>query len=827
MKYILKDFKGLSNVFSTLEASSLRDGSDIVEVDELLRTISIPNASRSYIRTLATVFQSAIYSMQALYSAEADERDIQVAGMVPGKLFFCNEHGIPAGRSDTKTCWCLFNKLEKITERFSKVFSMCHVDQTSGVVSKKKNISIWWLGTEQFLYHAYIACLNFSYRPRITTFEEEITTCCSVISKCMSSKKKVEKVMNVRPGIAAEIILRFKAAGIIYSHRKKEIRQGIRRVLQYCGYNRDAGTLWLLMYKICFETVLRIESARNAMMSETNHRAPYNAVAHIARHCPYDFHVIADFFREKWRFQSIRSAPLDIQTVRKQIQNAHKTFNYVEQGGVLPAIATTHYYCRKHMRFNSHLVGTSQGNAGYLNTQSIGGNRIAVDPINGGMYCAMRQSRNPSQRVHGFSSQVNKLINDITEETIKSVGPSEVESSDKEYTSTSVEDILMKSLASSGKRMSETMDMEDEESSDSDEESDEDKIDSPSETDMIEEIEDEDLGRQGASAATALGGRDGGETGEKNPNCIPKYEKRGKRGLAKKSCAGKKLCGENMLGIIKTLGKTSYLLCPYCVRLMKYTKEKWTEIGLWCGSCLNGQRDLAKRYGIMWDEKNGRPYDYVYPRTIGPYPLYWNPVDLSCIICESRSTETRPMSFCLIYNDLVDPDELRQETQYTKSAAQPQNLYDRLSSMRSTGRLGYYPLCRKHSKPYVSMTPQSMRLSNLMYLSYRLSSALLHGDEYMAKGLEPRFSATATGDINILECMDSTALFYEATCRKRRELEQDIMENDGSEALEEFRSTIPDNDALFVHSSTSKFRKKYTSEGDTDSRLFADQLEYE
>jgi hypothetical protein len=295
--------------------------------------------------------------------------------------------------------------------------------------------------------------------------------------------------------------------------------------------------------------------------------------------------------------------------------------------------------------------------------------------------------------------------------------------------------------------------------------------------------------------------------------------KRDRRGRGKKTCKGEELSEVNMLGIIFSLGKSQYVLCPFCVHLMRYTSTKWTEIGLWCGVCLNGQRALASRYGIIWDEKNKRPLDYVYPRHIGPYPLYWNPKDLCCIICETRSTETRPMSFFLLFNDLVHPTECL-PINPGHPTSQSRRTRESLSAPFFINKVGYYPLCRKHARPYVSMTVQAMRISNLLYLNYRYASATLHGDEMMARGLSPRYATEATGDINILDCMDSTSLYYEATCRRERELRQKIASSSGDYQLELYKNSAWNNDPLFNHSSTSKYRTKYTEKGMTDRDIF-------
>ena len=54
---------------------------------------------------------------------------------------------------------------------------------------------------------------------------------------------------------------------------------------------------------------------------------------------------------------------------------------------------------------------------------------------------------------------------------------------------------------------------------------------------------------------------------------------------------------------------------------MKLNASKWTEIGYWCGACIGGQKVLALRYGIPWDDANNRPVDYLFPRYLGRFTV--------------------------------------------------------------------------------------------------------------------------------------------------------------------------------------------------------------
>jgi len=72
--------------------------------------------------------------------------------------------------------------------------------------------------------------------------------------------------------------------------------------------------------------------------------------------------------------------------------------------------------------------------------------------------------------------------------------------------------------------------------------------------------------------------------------------------------------------------------------------------------------------------------------------------------------------------------------------------------------------------------------------------------------------------------MDSTALYYDETCRKRRRIEKEIKEDAGLEGLNDYLLNIIDVDSLFKHPSTSKYRSLYTSKGKTDEDVMEELM---
>ncbi len=621
------------------------------------------------------------------------------------------------------SCKCLPNIIESISEDFSKNWFTTHLDFKAIMLSKKKNINIWLLGIEKFLYFSYIACLDYSYRPRLESFASNITSCCSVVSNLMRATRHIEKAMNVTESIALDIRRRFYISMYVYSYRKKKIRNMIRKALRYCGYEKEIQPIWLTkQFEVSYDTVLNIESSMEKMLSETNHRAPYNTILHLARHCPYDFFLVFDFYREIYRFQSVREYPLSIQITRLQIKNAHIVYNHVDVGEKLPAKVTTHYYCMRHLKFCSCLVGVRGGKNGKLNPSSVGPSKVAFDPVNREKYCAFFS---PHTKYQGKQSDISHTFDSCD---------NVIEIPDKQL-------------------------------------------------DGIDPMLDGNLHIIGDNL---------------------KIPKRIKRGINEKKCDGKELKYVNMLGKLFILGKVMYVLCPYCVHLMQITSTSMTEIGLWCGVCLIGQKELAKVNGIVWDDETQRPVDYVFPRKLGIYPLYWNPISVACIFCSMRGSETKPLVYCLLYNDLIHPRDLQREG----------------SEEINDGRMGYYPVCRKHTKVYLSRTVSSTRMSDLFYLIYRLFSAFSTEDA-IRYAIDPSCIFYNTGRVFVLGSMEATTLYSQAVYMRRRQLEHDILEKHGEDALEEYRRDQFPMDELYAHASTSKTRTNYIPTGLVESDVLA------
>ena len=132
-------------------------------------------------------------------------------------------------------------------------------------------------------------------------------------------------------------------------------------------------------------------------------------------------------------------------------------------------------------------------------------------------------------------------------------------------------------------------------------------------------------------------------------------------------CLKTPLSRVNLLGRMLKLGHELYLLCPHCACVMTYRVERLCEIGIWCGSCTEGQRAMADYLGLEWIDRrstvktsesvgksgvnNGHVSMVVRPRLIGgllPAPHLKD----GCAFCSvTRVHSTESMRHVLVWDD--------------------------------------------------------------------------------------------------------------------------------------------------------------------------------
>jgi hypothetical protein len=715
-------------------------------------------------------------------------------------------HSLIEGSGGSLDPSALFDALEDCSISLSKRWLGNFIEKTAGALSKKKNISVWYTDVELYLEQAYKNCLKYGYRPRLLSFEEEMMNQANKVMKEMQSPTSVQKSTGMRREPAAVVCRDFKVASVIFEKREKAIVSVIRQVLERTGKGRDSGVFWMVdAFRVNMDSVGKVEKARDAMLSETDRRLPHNVMTFLARTAPFDFFLMYAYFKESYAFNTVTWYNLDYHTVKAQLEAAHR-LNLVPEGHALPTRATTHFYCMKHMKFCSPIVGNDDSPKGHLQTYALGPHRLAIDPVNKSYHCAYGSSSRGTKikNVSGATLEyVNRISNESLIESAEKSGMSAEElrsviSPEASRAGTAGEeqepgeDRLEGEHEEDGSSVADQMNilemtMDDEEGEENEE------------MEECEKSQEETRGNENKNAFVKAGGKeekcarkriDSKERERQNDSKKSKGNDVGASNLprkknaanSKKSCIGNEASSIQALGKIIRLGKDTFVLCPYCARMMKFEMYKWTELGLWCGCCIVGQRLLARKYGMTWDEKNQRPTDFAYPRYMGPFPVYWNPVSFSCVVCQGTCTDSRPMEFFLMYNDILERSEL-------ENLLDPESKGDWKLNACGLGLLGYYPFCKKHAKPWIGRTPNSMRLSNVIFVFDRIASANISGDKKVEYMLNPAYERNGKS-VLFPDCLQLTKLYAKELNERKEIMEKKVFEMHGKEGVEIFRRVV-------------------------------------
>lgn len=567
-------------------------------------------------------------------------------------------------------CSCLEDTILAIVEKFSIYRFMLP--------------SLWGLrsvpvgeGIEQYMWQMYDACLVWCYRPRQTPFAEEIVGSAATVCNVFTTPESLaaEQNTSVSDAIRREFI-EFHRAHTAFKLSRDKIHAHMTEVVN--SYPPDWGFSfeWLMSkYKITMFSVKQMDEGYVSMMGESHHKHPYNSMLRIARLEPRDFWIIRLFYKIVHRRESIRVYPLWADLARQQIQAIHEQTNAVCSGERLPDVLGRIYYCPSHRRVLSPIVGADLGKRGRINTHAVDMDKIVIDPLSLTKYCGVRTGRIKRRCVHDHNGvPTNGAIPDDTEEidaVINKLPPK-------------LRKMFKGDGTAAGKAAGE--DGGDDDADDPDEESEE------------EEEEGDVLGSDGSGADTDTSRDSAPGTGKRGAQA-------GKGKGARKRRTKKKnytRCGivpaesVPMIGVMLMLYNTLYMLCPFCGHVMRYGRDKCTEIGLWCGACTRGEKAMAERLNILWDEVNQCADPQLIPSTICGVRVAktWH---AECYYCGVQPPATRPLRYHLIYNDLV---------------------------IKNGAPLGlvYIGLCDHHAKWWIGRDVETMRLSTIL-LNFRMQDA--------------------------------------------------------------------------------------------------------
>lgn len=524
-------------------------------------------------------------------------------------------------------------------------------------------------GIEQYLWSMYDSCLGWCYRPRQTSFAEEITISATSVCNIFGNVESLKTELKCSLEEAKRIFDRFHHTHALFKEQRDKFREKMEHVVNSLPPDAGVGIDWLINnFKVSINPVIDIDDAYIMMMEESNHHHPHNAMMRIARVYPRDFWIIRLLFKIRHRRESIRVYPLWKEITTMQIQSLHAHYNVVHPNEPLPDNIGCIYYCPYHKRILSPIVGADIPKRGTVNTRAVGIENIAVDPRTNIKYCYIRTGRIDRRCVMGATTTGDVVEDEDVETTLNNMPRS------------------LRRLFSP-EEDAYKLRKEDTDGSSEDDESEDAKKERP----------EEDLSDMAVSENEA-DHSDHSDDEAKEDEMVKKTEKsskpqatNAKKRRTKKSkygrCTREPAKVVNMIGKLFMLFKKLYLLCPYCGHVMYYGRDKCTEIGLWCGACTRGEKALAAKLGIAWDTTNQCVDPKRICKTIGGITV-WKKRYPVCIFCGRGPTGQKLLKYHLVYNDLF---------------------------MHRPVGLCYIPLCDAHSAWWIGSAVETLRISTIFY----------------------------------------------------------------------------------------------------------------
>jgi len=521
-------------------------------------------------------------------------------------------------------------------------------------------------GIEQYMWHMYDACLVWCYRPRQTSFAEEIVSSAASVCNVFSSAASLAAEPPKRGLPAARVeYAAFVAAHTAFKTTRNAMRARMLSIVNALPPDAGVSFEWLIEeYKVGLQSVFELDDAYRMMMGESHHKYPYNAMMRIARTAPRDFWIVRLLYKVIHQRESIRVYPLWADLARQQINAIHTQTNAVRPGAPLPPVLGRVHYCPSHRRILAPVVGADLGHRGRVNTHAVGAERIVMNPITGVKYCGVRTGRIKRRCVPDAVAKDAPDAPPLTDDPVSS-GVAEIESVDT----------MLRKLPPKVRKFFQDEDVEMPDASDSDENMD---------------VSDTDGEASMGGAPDAPGGA---------ARKAPRKRRTKKRRFT--GCGVVPVASVNMVGVLFMLYNNMYLLCPFCGHVMRYGRDKFCEIGLWCGACVQGERALAEKLGVPWDELNECADPTLVPDTVCGVQVV-RTRDAGCYYCGEVPPSARPLSYYLVYNDLG-------------AAAAP-----------AMG-MAYVGMCENHAKWWIGKGAVTMRLSTVLH-NFRLMDAAYLAD---------------------------------------------------------------------------------------------------
>lgn len=551
-------------------------------------------------------------------------------------------------------------------------------------------------GIEQYLWSMYDACLGWCYRPRQTAFAEEIVSSAASVCTAFSSIESLRKEIKHTSSTAEleHMYNEFHRTHDEFKQTRTELRECIERVV-YEELPPDAGISIEWLMKKCNipeDPVIDLDDGFTMMMNESNHRHPHNAMLRIARFYPRVFWIVRLLFKIRHRRESIRVYPLWADIARQQISALHEQYNAVRPGEPLPDTLGTIYYCPYHRRILAPIAGADCNKRGIVNTYALGVENIGIEPLTNTKYCNVRTGRIQRRCVNDPEDDDDMIsaLTGLPRDVRKLFTPDAV--------ATKIHDEDF-----SDKDEDDDYEYNDVEGNEADDENDIVYAADDDDEDDDDGGDDDDVSMDGATVSTAA-------------ISLKRKSKKSKFGR----CTREPAKSVNIVGRLFMMYKKLYMLCPYCGHVMNYGRDKCTEIGLWCGACVRGEKAMAEKLGISWDATNQCADPTLITTTIAGVPV-WKRQTPVCIFCMRQATGQKFLRYHLVYNDLY---------------------------MHLPPGLCYTAFCEIHAQWWIGQSADAMRLSNIFYNLTLIAAA--QDNNKKSRAYRPRTIGDGDGDDRIL-----------------------------------------------------------------------------
>lgn len=534
-------------------------------------------------------------------------------------------------------------------------------------------------GIEQYMWNMYDACLGWCYRPRQTSFAEEIVssagTVCNIFTSAESLAAEVRpyNLANAKREYAA-----FIAAHAQFKLTRNEMRAYMTDVANSLPPDAGISFEWAAAkYKIDIVTMYELDDSYKEMMGESHHKSPSNAMLRIARTIPRDFFIIRLLYKIIHRRESIRVYPMWGDLARRQIAAIHAQTNAVLPGAPLPATLGRVYYCPAHCRILAPVVGADFGKRGHVNTYAVGTEKVVVNPVTNEKFCGVRTGRIKRRCVaNPAAASADADIDDVDE--------------------------ILGALPRRLRTIFQTT--------------------GDADADAVAENSDEEY--DGLDPVDPDASNDQPPSTHKSAASDPASATQGTRKRRSKKrnytrCGIVPAESVNMIGVMFMLYNTMYMLCPFCGHVMRYGRDKFSEIGVWCGACVRGEEALAHRLGIPWDELNECADPYMVPDAICGVPVIKTD-NVTCYYCGEAPPSKRPLHYHLLYNDLGD------------GVGVPPGMV-------------YIGMCEHHAKWWIGWDVSSMRLSTILHNFRQMDAAHSDDNPVRMRRVMPRTFKSVSG----------------------------------------------------------------------------------